>query len=53
MDISMGFGLLCLGAVVGGLIVLGWASPKKPLRDTFNEMHHSDESIEQRSRRVL
>lgn len=53
MDISLAIGLLCLGACIGGLIVLGWMSPKKPLRDTFNEMHHAPENIEQRSRRVL
>ncbi len=52
MDISMGIGLLCLGGCIGGLVVVGWLSPKKPLRDTFNDMHHSDESIEQRSRRI-
>jgi hypothetical protein len=53
MDISLAIGFLCLGACIGGLIVIGWLSPDRPLRDQFSEMHLSDESIEQRSRRVL
>jgi hypothetical protein len=43
---------LLLGACIGGLIVLYWMSPKKPLRDTFNDIHHSEDSLEQRARRV-
>lgn len=53
MDISLAIGFICLAAVIGALAGIGWMSPKKPLRDTFTEMHHSEESIEQRSRRVM
>lgn len=52
MNPSLAIGFICLAAVVGLLCGIGWASPKKPLRDTFNEMHHAPENIEQRSRRI-
>ncbi len=38
MDISMGIGLLCLGAVLGALVVVGWFSPDKTLREQFDEL---------------
>ncbi len=52
IDVSLAIGLLCLGAAIGALIVTGWKSNGKPLVDQFNDIHHSEESLEQRARRV-
>ena len=42
MDISMGIGLLCLGAVLGALVVVGWKSDGKPLVDQLTEIRQAE-----------
>ena len=61
MDISLAIGLLCLGAVFGALIVVGWNSDGSRPTEQFGSLEQAeypdDEivelSIEQRSRRVM
>jgi hypothetical protein len=42
MDISLAIGCLCVGAVLGALVVVGWKSDGKPLVDQLTEIRQSE-----------
>lgn len=44
MDLPLAFGIFVLGATLGGVLVFGWMSDRKPLIEQFRELPDTAET---------